>query len=369
MAIQSSKSLNYKQHSLSQAEIDRYKRQIILPELGVHGQEKLKQSKVLVVGAGGLGSPILLYLAAAGVGTLGIVDNDIVDISNLQRQILYATAEVGQAKVSVASSKVVALNPQINIIKHECKLDYNNVLELISTYDVVIDASDNFTTRYLLNDTCVIQNKPLISAAIFQFEGQLAVFNYQANGNSQASACYRCLYPSPPPLELVPNCAIGGVIGILPGIIGSLQANEAIKLITGIGELLANKLLMVDALSNTYKTLKFKKNPQCVMCFEQSEKQLFSKQTYEANQQCDIEIKDDSVDNIPEISVIKLKEMIDQKIELQLIDVRESHEYAISHINGLSIPLSQIKSDIDGILPQINADKRIVVHCLGGGAQ
>lgn len=338
---------------LSEKEILRYQRQMILPELGMSGQEKLKNSKVLVVGAGGLGSPILLYLAASGIGKIGIAEDDVVDISNLHRQILYTENDLGISKMLQAKKAIEALNQHVEVFAHETRLKHENVLDIISQYDLVIDATDNFASRYLINDACVIQNKPFIGAAIFRFEGQLAVFNYKN------SACYRCLYPAPPPKNLVPNCAEGGVIGVLPGIIGCLQTNEAIKLITGAGDLLINKLLTVDALSNRYQHLKFGKNSACSVCSKKENAELFPEFHYESEQTCEIA-------NVPEISALKLKELLDNKEPVQIIDVRERHEYEMMNINGISIPLSEIKYNLDEILPKIDLQKTVVVHCLSG---
>ncbi len=338
---------------LTEKEIQRYHRQMILPELGMSGQEKLKHSKVLVVGAGGLGSPILLYLAASGIGKIGIVEDDVVEVSNLQRQILYTENDLGQSKALQAKKVIQSLNQHIDVVAHETRLKHENVLEIVGQYDLVIDATDNFSSRYLINDACVIQNKPFIGAAIFRFEGQVAVFNHKG------SACYRCLYPAPPPKNLVPNCAEGGVIGVLPGIIGCLQTNEAIKLISEAGDLLVNQLLIVDALSNRFRNLKFSKNAQCSICAEKNKAELFPEFHYQSEQVCEIA-------DVPEITVTALKEMLKQNEPIQIIDVRERSEYEMMNINGTLIPLSEIKYNIESILPKIDANKTVIVHCLSG---
>jgi molybdopterin/thiamine biosynthesis adenylyltransferase/rhodanese-related sulfurtransferase len=340
-------------NALTENEIQRYHRQMILPELGIVGQEKLKNAKVLVVGAGGLGSPVLFYLASSGVGKIGIVEDDVVEISNLQRQILYTENDVGQSKVVQAQKLIQSLNQHVDVVAHETRFSHENALDLVAQYDLVIDATDNFASRYLINDACVIQNKPFISAAIFRFEGQIAVFNYQG------SACYRCLYPVPPPKELVPNCAEGGVIGVLPGIVGCLQANEAIKLITHSGDLLVNALLIVDALKNHYRHLKFSKNAQCPICSEGKNIKLFPNFHYQSEQACEVA-------NVPEITAAELKKMLDNEEAVQIIDVRELAEYEMSHMNGLLIPLSEIQYNIDAILSKINMNKIVVVHCQSG---
>lgn len=338
---------------LSEQEILRYHRQMILPELGLGGQEKLKKAKVLVVGAGGLGSPILFYLAASGIGTLGLVEDDEVDLSNLQRQILYTEKDIGRSKVLQAQKLLESLNSHSEIIAHETRLQHGNVLNILSAYDLIIDATDNFSTRYLINDACVVLNKPFIGAAIFRFEGQLAVFHHQG------SACYRCLYPAPPPKNLVPNCAEGGVIGVLPGIIGCLQANEAIKLLVNAGELLTNQLLVIDALRNQYRHLKFQKNSRCSICSGKEKLELFPECYYQSEVACEREV-------VSEITVRDLKKMLENNEALQIIDVREKAEYEMLNMKGLSIPLSEIKYNLDSVLPQIDTSKTIVVHCLSG---
>ncbi len=245
---------------LSAAELSRYSRHLILPEVGMEGQQKLKAARVLCIGAGGLGSPLALYLAAAGIGTLGLVDFDVVDASNLQRQIIHSTKDIGRSKLDSAEEKLVALNPGLNVIKHETMLSSANALEILKDYDIVADGTDNFPTRYLVNDACVLLRKPNVYGSIFRFEGQASVFA------TREGPCYRCLYPEPPPPGMVPNCAEGGVLGILPGLVGVIQATEVIKLILGKGEPLIGRLLLVDALTMRFRELKLRKNPDCPVC-------------------------------------------------------------------------------------------------------
>ena len=251
-----------KYEKLSQDEISRYSRHLILPEVGLEGQLKIKNSKVLVVGTGGLGAPVILYLAAAGVGTLGLIDFDIVDESNLQRQIIHTTRDVGRPKISSATDRIKGINPNVKVVSYNDKLTSKNALEIIKDFDIVVDGTDNFQTRYLINDSCVLLNKPFVYGSIFRFEGQVSVFN------AYDGPCYRCLYPEPPPVGLVPSCAEGGVIGVLPGIIGTIQANETIKLILGIGEVLSGRLLTFDALRMQFKELKLKSDKECLVCGE-----------------------------------------------------------------------------------------------------
>src|SRR5208282_3448706 len=245
---------------LTQDDLSRYSRHLILPEVGMEGQQKLKAAKVLCVGTGGLGSPLALYLAAAGIGTLGLVDFDVVDASNLQRQIIHSTKDIGRKKLDSAAEKLTALNPALNVVKHETMLTSANALEILKDYDIVADGTDNFPTRYLVNDACVLTGKPNVYGSIFRFEGQASVFA------TEAGPCYRCLYPQPPPPGLVPSCAEGGVLGILPGLVGVIQATEVIKLILGKGESLIGRLLLVDALNMRFRELKLRKNPECPVC-------------------------------------------------------------------------------------------------------
>ena len=319
-------------------ELRRYNRHIILPEIGLDGQQKLKQARVLVIGAGGLGCPVLQYLVAAGVGTLGIVDDDKVDESNLQRQILYTTADVGKSKVLAAVERLKTQNPYCNFDVYQARLTSVNALEILCDYHIVVDGSDNFQTRYMVNDACVMLNKPLVFGSVFKFEGQVAVFNF--NG----SATYRCLYPQPPSSEDVPNCSDIGVLGVLPGIVGLLQANEVIKMITGVGEVLAGKLLRFDALSMSFDTFSFSLDPANGSIRSFSDYDLF----------CGMGVK--------EISVEELKERIQRKEALQIIDVREPAEYEVKNIGALSIPLREL---IDNLY-KIEREIPVIVHCQGG---
>ena len=315
----------------------RYARHIILPEIGLEGQQKLKQAKVLVVGAGGLGCPVLQYLTAAGVGTLGIIDFDTVDESNLQRQVLYSTEDIGKHKAAIAKEKLEKQNPYINLVSHVAHLTSANALEIISQYDIVVDGSDNFATRYLVNDACVILNKVLVFGSIFKFEGQVSVFNYKGG------ATYRCLYPEPPVEGDVPNCAEIGVLGVLPGIVGTLQATEVIKIITGIGEVLSGKLLTLDALTMQFNTFTITVNTK--------------------NKKIDKLIDYDSFcGTVKEISVEELKQKIKSKEDFQLIDVREPKEYQLKNIGGILIPLNELEKNLD----KISREKEIVVYCASG---
>ena len=330
---------------LNTEEYQRYNRQMLMPEFGLAGQEKLKKSKVLVIGCGGLGSPILLYLTAAGIGTLGIVENDVVDVSNLQRQILYSSLSVNYAKVDETENRLKDLNPFVKINKYPTRLTSKNALEIIKDYDIVIDGTDNFPTRYLVNDACVMLNKPFVYGAIHRFEGQVAVFNYQG------SATYRDLFPSPPPPEQAPNCAEAGVLGVLPGIIGSMQALEAIKVIAEIGEPLAGKLLVLDTLSMQSRIIKIPKMPDTVKITQLIDYEEF----------CLVQSAEFRVNSLPpknEITFDELKNLSDY----QLIDVRETHEYAIKNFGGELMPLSELEK----YLLNISREKTVVIHCQSG---
>jgi len=336
---------------LSQEELARYSRHIIIPEFNLKGQKKLKAARVLVVGAGGLGSPLLLYLAAAGVGTLGIIDFDIVDESNLQRQILYSVNDVERPKVEAAKEHILSLNPHVNVITYKEQLSSKNALEIFKGYDVVADGTDNFLTRYLVNDACVLTGIPNVYASIFRFDGQVSVFNYNKGPN------YRDLYPEPPPPGLVPSCAEGGVLGVLPGIIGSLQANEVIKVITGIGDTLSGRLFFFDALSFTtkiFKVVKDKNNP--LTGDNPSIKTLIDYQQF-----CGI-LPEPKQDVVREITVQELKQKFDNGEDFQLIDVRELHEYELVNLGGELIPLNTVTQHID----KIASNKEVVVHCKSG---
>jgi adenylyltransferase/sulfurtransferase len=332
--------------SLSQDELRRYARHLALPGFGMEGQQKLKASSALVVGAGGLGAPILLYLAAAGVGRIGIVDFDRVDDTNLQRQVLYSLEDVGQLKAETARRKLLALNPGIAVVVHAVQLTSENALDIVAAYDLIIDGTDNFPTRYLVNDACVLAGKPLVYGSIFRFEGQVAVFNAALEGGGR-SPNYRHLFPSPPPPELVPNCAEGGVLGVLPGIIGSLQANEAIKLLAGIGEPLIGKLLLLDAATLTIRTLKIPAREQVAI-----------EALIDYEQFC----APTPPPPVPELSVPELHALLAQKAELQLIDVREPYEYAIANLGGQLIPPGRILEEA----AQIARDKMVVFYCRTG---
>jgi adenylyltransferase/sulfurtransferase len=342
---------------LTQDDLTRYSRHLILPEVGVEGQRKLKAARVLCVGTGGLGSPLALYLAAAGVGTLGLVDFDVVDASNLQRQIIHSTADIGRKKLDSAEEKLKALNPALNVVKHETMLSSANALDILKDYDVVADGTDNFPTRYLVNDACVLLGKANAYGSIFRFEGQASVFA------AKDGPCYRCLYPEPPPPGLVPSCAEGGVLGILPGLIGVIQATEVIKLILGIGEPLIGRLLLVDALKMRLRELKLRKNPDCPVCG--THPTVTKLIDYE--QFCGIlpETKEElAVKNgIPQLSVKELKKRMDAGEDLFILDVREPFEYQIANIGGKLIPQGEVPQR----LAEIDRDREIIVQCKSGG--
>ena len=336
---------------LSQSEIRRYGRQIIIPDVGLIGQKRLKAARVLIVGVGGLGSVASLYLAAAGVGTIGLIDHDVVEETNLQRQIIYTTDDVGKRKIDAARDRLSRLNPNVEIETYGEAISSSNALEIIQNYDVVIDATDNFPARYLLNDACVILDRPLIYGSIFRFDGQVSVF-YPKKG-----PCYRCLYPEPPAPNLVPSCAEGGVLGVLPGIVGTIQASEAIKLIMGIGEPLIGRLLMVDALSLSFRELRIERDRNCPVCGENPTiRELIDYEEF-----CGLR-RGGEVEGEFEITPEELKEKL-EKEEIQLIDVREPFEWEICHIVGAKlIPLSQLPSRIH----ELDPTKPIVVYCHSG---
>jgi sulfur-carrier protein adenylyltransferase/sulfurtransferase len=341
---------------LSNDEVARYSRHLLLPEVGMEGQQKLKAAKVLCVGTGGLGSPLAFYLAAAGIGTLGLVDFDVVDSSNLQRQIIHSTKDVGRSKIQSATEKLEALNPFLKIVPHETMLTSKNALEIISQYDVVADGTDNFPTRYLVNDACVLTGKPNAYGSIFRFEGQASVFA------TKEGPCYRCLYPEPPPPGLVPSCAEGGVLGILPGLVGVIQATEVIKLILGKGQPLIGRLLLVNALDMKFRELKLRKNPECPVCgTNPSVTKLI-----DYDQFCGIvpEQKAAPVQNgIPQMTVKEYKQRRDSGEDLFLLDVREPFEYQIAQIGGHLIPLGDLPQRVGELDPQ----REIVVQCKSGG--
>ncbi len=347
----------------SKEELERYSRHVIIPEFNIEGQKKLKQSKVLIVGTGGLGAPLLQYLVAAGVGTIGIVDFDVVEASNLQRQVLFTVDDVGRPKVDVAKERLQGLNPYIQVNTYNTQLTSDNALDIVRDYDVVADGTDNFPTRYLVNDTCVLLGKTNVYGSIFRFDGQVTVFNYQYE-NGETGPDYRDLYPDPPPPGLVPSCAEGGVLGVLPGIIGSLQANEVIKVLTGIGEPLIGKLYLFDALSFTSRTLKFGKDPRNPISGENPT----ITELIDYEQFCGIpqhEEAQDEKDNgdMKEVTVEQLKEMQDKGEDFELIDVREPFEYDIVNLEGKLIPQKEVTDHLD----QIPKDKTVVVHCRSGG--
>lgn len=346
--------------NLTPEQLTRYSRHFILPEIGQEGQKKLLRAKVLLIGAGGLGSPLGLYLAAAGVGTIGIVDFDNVDLSNLQRQILHTNDEIGKPKVDSAEKRIRGMNPDTKVIKHTVRLTSENAFDILKNYDIVIDGTDNFPTRYLTNDACVFLKKPNIYGSIFRFDGLATVFD------AEKGPCYRCLYPEPPPPGMVPSCAEGGVLGILPGVIGLIQATEAVKLIVGIGRPLIGRLLVYDALSMTFRELKLKKDPQCPVC----SKNPTITELIDYEQFCGLTrgeaASEAAVNGVIDISVDELKEKIDQKEKFLFLDVREEFEHQIAKIDGTRlIPLSQFQNHLEELEPYKN--KEIVAHCHHGG--
>ncbi len=341
---------------LTTDDLSRYSRHLILPEVGMEGQQKLKAARVLCVGTGGLGSPLALYLAAAGIGTLGLVDFDVVDASNLQRQIIHSTRDIGRKKLDSAEEKLLALNPAIRIVKHDTMLSSANALDILKDYDIVADGTDNFPTRYLVNDACVLLGKPNVYGSIFRFEGQASVFA------TEAGPCYRCLYPEPPPPGLVPSCAEGGVLGILPGLVGVIQATEVIKLILGKGESLVGRLLLVDSLNMRFRELKLRKNPECPICGPNpTVTQLIDYQQF-----CGIvpEAPEEKTlkNGIPQLTVKELKRRIDAGEDVYILDVREPYEYQIAQIGGKLIP----QNDVPNRLAEIPRDREIIVQCRSG---
>jgi sulfur-carrier protein adenylyltransferase/sulfurtransferase len=341
---------------LSVDEVKRYSRHLIIPDVGMAGQKRLKNAKVLVVGAGGLGSPALLYLAAAGVGTLGIVDFDTVDESNLQRQIIHGVSDVGKSKAESAKESIAEVNPYVNVILHKVRLESDNVMEIFEPYDLIIDGTDNFATRYLVNDACVLLHKPYVWGSIYRFDGQASVFW------ADYGPCYRCLYPEPPPPGMVPSCAEGGVLGVLCASIGSIQVNEAIKLITGIGESLSGRLMIYDALEMTYKTVKINKDPECAVCGKNpTVTELID---YEAFCGAVSEEAEAAVAGST-ISARDLKGMLDSGDNIFLVDVREPNEYEIVSIPGATlIPKGEFLNG--SALEKLPQDKQIVLHCKSG---
>jgi molybdopterin/thiamine biosynthesis adenylyltransferase/rhodanese-related sulfurtransferase len=339
---------------LSREEVLRYSRHLIMPEVGMDGQLKLKQARVLMIGAGGLGAPLGLYLAAAGVGHLGIVDFDVVDFTNLQRQVTFSTSDVGRPKIEAAKERLAAMNPTIEITAHETRLTSANALDLFKDYDIVVDGTDNFPTRYLVNDACVLLGKRNVYGSIFRFEGQISIFG------APDGPCYRCLYPEPPPPGLVPSCAEGGVLGVLPGIVGSLQAIETIKLILGAGDSLVGRLLLFDALGMKFRELKLKKNPDCPLCG--TNRTITKLIDYE--EFCGIrgEEAPAPITQVPEITPRELKQRLDRGDDLFVLDVREPHEYQICNINGYLLPLG----DLPRRVHELDSSREIVAHCRSG---
>ena len=339
---------------LSKDEILRYSRHLIMPEVGMDGQLKLKRAKVLCIGAGGLGSPLALYLAAAGVGRLGMVDFDVVDFTNLQRQIIHDTSDVGRLKIESAKDTIADINPNVEVVAHETRLTSENALDIFRDYDIVADGTDNFPTRYLVNDACVLLGKPNVYGSIFRFEGQATVF-YAKEG-----PCYRCLYPEPPPPGMVPSCAEGGVLGVLPGIVGSIQALETIKLILGKGRTLIGRLLLFDALDLKFRELKLRKNPECPVCgAHPSVTKLIDYEQF-----CGIRGEEHVPETkVPEITAPEVKKMMDERKPFVLVDVREPHEFQICRIPGSTlIPLG----DVPKRMHELSSADEIVVHCRSG---
>ncbi|MFP4503502.1 MAG: molybdopterin-synthase adenylyltransferase MoeB [Cyclobacteriaceae bacterium] len=342
----------------SRKELERYSRHLIIPEFNLQGQQKLKAARVLVVGCGGLGAPLLSYLAAAGVGTIGLLDYDVVDESNLQRQVLFSVNDVGRPKVEAAAERLHAQNPHIQLQTYQTKLTSANAIDIIQNYDIVADGTDNFPTRYLVNDACVLLGKVNIYASVYRFEGQLSVFNY-VDSEGKRYPNYRDLFPAPPPPGQVPSCAEGGVLGVLPGIMGSLQANEVIKVITGLGEPLAGRLFIFDTLSFESRTLKIHPHPENPL----TGKNPTQTQLIDYEQFCGLPSQEVSLSSkVKEIDVQQFRQMRENKEDYQLIDVREPYEYDIAHLGGELMP----GKDIDQYVEKIHRDKKVVVHCRSG---
>jgi sulfur-carrier protein adenylyltransferase/sulfurtransferase len=341
--------------TLSKEEVMRYSRHLIMPEVGMDGQLKLKQAKVLCIGTGGLGAPLGLYLAAAGVGRIGLVDFDSVDLTNLQRQILFGTDDIGRPKIEAAASRLRNLNPDIEIDQFETRLTSENALDILKNYDIVVDGTDNFPTRYLVNDACVILGKPNVYGSIFRFEGQITIFG------APGGPCYRCLYPEPPPPGLVPSCAEGGVLGVLPGIVGAIQAAETLKLIIGKGEPLIGRLLLFDALAMRFRELKLRKNPECPACGQHP---TITK-LIDYAEFCGVrgeEAANPAQATVPEIAPRELKARLDRGDDLFVLDVREPHEYQICNLGGHLIPLGELSRRVN----ELDSSREIVAHCRSG---
>jgi adenylyltransferase/sulfurtransferase len=338
---------------LSNDEILRYSRHLIMPEVGMDGQLKLKQARVLLIGTGGLGAPLGLYLAAAGVGHLGLVDFDTVDFTNLQRQVTFGTSDVGRRKIEAAKERLANLNPDIQIDTYETKLTSENALDILRDYDIIVDGTDNFPTRYLVNDACILLGKPNVYGSIFRFEGQATVFGYPGG------PCYRCLYPEPPPPGLVPSCAEGGVLGVLPGIVGSIQAMETIKLIIGAGDTLVGRLLLFDALAMRFRELKLRRNPECPAC---GERRTITK-LIDYYEFCGIRGEESQPTvQVPEIEPRELKARLDRGDDLFILDVREPHEFQICNLRGHLIPLGELARRAH----ELDSSREIVAHCRSG---
>jgi adenylyltransferase/sulfurtransferase len=340
--------------SLSKEEILRYSRHLIMPEVGMEGQLKLKRARVLLVGTGGLGAPLGLYLAAAGVGRLGLVDFDVVDFTNLQRQVVFGTPDVGRRKLEAARERLSQLNPEIEIVTHETRLTSENALDILRDYEVVVDGTDNFPTRYLVNDACVLLGKPNVYGSIFRFEGQCTIFGLPDG------PCYRCLYPEPPPPGLVPSCAEGGVLGVLPGIVGAIQAMETIKLILGSGQPLAGRLLLFDALGMKFREVKLRKNPECPLCGTHP---TITK-LVDYYEFCGLRGEESAAPtvNLPELEPRELKARLDRGEDLFILDVREPHEYQICNLGGYLLPLGELPRRVH----ELDSSREIVAHCRSG---
>jgi adenylyltransferase/sulfurtransferase len=339
---------------LTNVEVLRYSRHLIIPDVATDGQRKLKAARVLIVGAGGLGSPVALYLAAAGVGTLGIVDFDAVDATNLQRQILHGTKDIGRSKLASAADRIADVNPHVRVVPHEVQLTAANALAIIGQYDLVVDGTDNFATRYLVNDACVLLGKPNVYGSIFRFDGQASVFA------TQDGPCYRCLFPTPPPPGLVPSCAEGGVLGVLPGLVGTIQATEAIKLIIGSGDPLIGRLLLVDALGMRFQVVKLRKDPRCPACGTRELKGLIDYEEF-----CGLKAgaKSDKAEGVAEITPRELKAKLDRGDDFDLIDVREPHEWDIARLpSARLVPLGTVPEAAMSLSP----DRDLVIYCRSG---
>lgn len=343
-------------HNLTASELQRYSRHLVLRDFGVERQMKLRNAKILVVGAGGLGCPALLYLAAAGVGTIGIIDSDNLEVSNLQRQVLYTVDDLGQNKARAAANRLRRMNPHVEFVVYEERLTSSNAREIIGSFDLVIDGTDNFPTRYLINDACVLLNRPFVYGSILEFEGQATVFNVRKSDGT-FSANYRDLFPEPPAPDTVPNCEQAGVLGVLPGLIGCIQAGEAIKIVADLGEPLIDRLLIVDSATMEHTMIR-------IVNHQAREK---IKDLIDYDDFCGINAGknkslNDKTDSMKEVTVQELKEMMDSKADFQLIDVREPHEYDICNLEGELIPMSDIPNNVD----KISRDKKVVIHCRSG---